>query len=153
MFKKQLLIICLTVCFLGSPHYSFADTNTSPYCTAVIESTSIKGAQIGTDWQLKNSFYVDNKQIKAFSQKFGANVLALKNDVFSNGQQTLQINYVQTSNQSNASIVFEKLIQLSGNTNVIAQKGNVVIEIIAPSIQLKETLLTLIKPSKVHKHY
>ena len=119
----------------------------------VIDSMSIKPAQLGAGYQQANSFYVDEQALKTFKIKFNANLVALKNDIFNSNDNRVQINYIEADSTVDAEKVYKQMIDLVGSSNVVAIKGDVVIEIITKSNDTKKHIIKLLKPTNVHTNY
>lgn len=146
------VVLTLTT-FLNLQLQTIAQTNTSSYSSKAVEAVSVKPDSICKNCKLGNTFYVKKDQLANFEKKFSAKILALKNDIISDGNNKVQINYIEGSTLKDAETIYKNLIKMVGNVNVVTMKGNVVIEIIASTIDLKEAALKSLKPEKVHKNY
>lgn len=119
----------------------------------VIDAMSVKAAQLGAGYQQANSFYVDEQALKTFKIKFNADLVALKNDIFNSNDNRVQINYIEADSTVDAEKVYKQMVDLVGNSNVVAIKDDVVIEIITKSNDMKKKIVNLLKPAKVHTNY
>ncbi|MEW5820947.1 MAG: hypothetical protein AB1782_12215 [Cyanobacteriota bacterium] len=142
--KKILVIICSSILiFTIITLSSLAETVSLP----------LKADQISKNCKLTNSIDVNKDALGNFEKKFGAKVISLRNDFFSVEGNKLQINYIKSTDSANTLKVYNSLIKISGNYNVIALKNNTVIEIISPEIKTKDKIIELINPTEVHKNY
>ncbi|MEW5819206.1 MAG: hypothetical protein AB1782_03365 [Cyanobacteriota bacterium] len=153
--KKSLLIALLLVVtlFFQNNCRLLAQTNNSQYASKAVEEISIIPAHINDNCKLTNTFYVDISALKQFEKKFGVKLLSLKNDVFTDDENKTQINYIETTGSGDTKKLYKKLVKQVGNSNVVASKGNVVVEIISPSIEMKKKILSTLKPDEVHTNY
>lgn len=119
----------------------------------VIESMSIKPDQIGAGYEQSESFYVGKQGLDSFKIKFNADLVALKNDIFNSKDNRVQINYIEADSPANTEKVYKQMVDLVGKHNVVAQKGDVVIEIITPCTDTKKRIIELLHPAKVHTNY
>ncbi|MGD9581301.1 MAG: hypothetical protein AB7V50_08000, partial [Vampirovibrionia bacterium] len=118
-----------------------------------IESISVKPAQIGADYKLADSFYVDKSTLHSFEVKFNSKLDALKNDVFVSPANRVQINYIEADSSANAEKVYKEMVGLVGKSNVVALKGNVIVEVITNNTDSKKRIVKLLSPNKVHTNY
>ena len=129
-----------------------ASMSTTAYAESpTIESMKITANQIPDTWKLSKSFYVDTNQLKQFEEKFSSNIKSMKNEIFYNGSGgKVQVNYIEGNNSQDANKIYDLMVQMVGNVNDVAMKGNVIVEVIAPNKAIKSAILKEIKPDKVN---
>ncbi len=132
---------------------AIAQITKSEHTSQAIEAISIPLTKIGPGWTLKTSFYAPPDVVSYLAHKYDAQLEAVKNNVFEEGLKKLQINYFEAINNEEALKTYEALVNKAGKYNVIALKGNVVIEIIAKDITLKAEIVSHIQADKVHTAY
>lgn len=133
---------------------SIAGENPSKFKSEAIDSLIIQPVQLGSGWIVNDSNYVDPSVLGIYKYQFGVEVVAVYNEILQRmrGQKYVQINYYETTDNSNAKVIYEALIKkVNSKNNIVAIKDNVAIEIINSDVNVNSSIINALKVDEIHR--
>lgn len=117
-----------------------------------ITTVKLKRDQLPGGWRLVNEFPIPEEKLQPFRAKFFAPIdRMLYQAIRVEGAGEIRINYASCPNERQTATLYQKMIELVGNQNVVVRKGRVVVEIISKEPSLKEAVLERLPLSAVQK--
>jgi hypothetical protein len=117
-----------------------------------IDSVKLRRDRLPEGWKLTNEFPIPEEKIEPFRTKFFAPIeRMLYQSILVAGTGEIRINYASCPEEAQTATVYQKMIELVGNQNVVVRKGRVVVEIISKASPLKEAALERLPLSPLQK--
>jgi hypothetical protein len=94
--------------------------------------------------------YASPEQCVQFAQKLGARLLAVSNEVLAHGGRSLRVNYLHGASPADAQAIYRSMVSLVGKSNLVARKGDVVVEVITGDSRDAKAVLAALAPDEHH---
>ncbi len=98
-------VLCLCVCFLYSPRMLGGEDAPAP--------------NMPSHWKVTSDALVQAKQVKALSEKLGADLRSVRNVVYDVGGKRVQINVLVTPDAANADKLMKKLKSMKSEDSLL----------------------------------
>jgi hypothetical protein len=95
--------------------------------------------------------YVSPAQRGQFAQKLGGMLLAVSNQVLAQDGRPIQVNYLHGASPDDTRRVYQSLVAQVGQANLVARKGDVVVEIITNDARDREAVSHAIQPEETNQ--
>lgn len=114
----------------------------SAWATDEIQGVKLRRDQLPEGWRLTNEFPVPEEKLQPLRARFFAPIdRMLYQSLLVRGSAEIRINYASCPEERQTATVYQKMIELVGNQNVVVKRGRVVVEIISKDPSLKEAVV------------
>ena len=146
---RLLLVIGIGIYLLMSNSVGYGE-EVSLY--KLIEEVALPASQIPQGWVLEKEIRTDEAALNKFEQIYGVRATALINQIFMVNNKRLQVNYCLFESEPTAGIAVLKMKSLVGNTDLIFDRKNAVLELISEDPWLKQEALKLLRPDPLNEY-
>lgn len=138
-------IASLFLCLLGL-------WGASALATDEIQGVKLRRDQLPEGWRVTNEFLVPEEKLQSFRARFFAPIdRMLYQSLLVRGSAEIRINYASCPEERQTATVYQKMIELVGNQNVVVKRGRVVVEIISKDPSLTEAVVDRLPISLLQK--